>query len=149
MYPFSHITWTSGEHYSDVIMGAMVSQITSITIVYSTVYSDADQRKTCPRHWTLCGEFTGDVEDVSIWWRHHWVWSIFLWLHRQTNYLVSWTVPNILSCHAWKACVRITLQVSYSFSSQMQSDGNYIEITMKPGFIHYLIRFNMKETSSC
>ena len=26
-------------------MGEMVSQITSLTIVYSTVYSDADQRK--------------------------------------------------------------------------------------------------------
>ena len=26
-------------------MGAMASQITSLTIVYSTVYSDADQRK--------------------------------------------------------------------------------------------------------
>ena len=32
-------------HYNDVIMGAMVSQITSLTIVYSTVYSGADQRK--------------------------------------------------------------------------------------------------------
>ena len=32
-------------HYSDVIMGAMGSQITSLTINYSTVYSDADQRK--------------------------------------------------------------------------------------------------------
>ena len=32
-------------HYGDVIMGTMVSQITSLTIVYSTVYSDADQRK--------------------------------------------------------------------------------------------------------
>ena len=32
-------------HYSDVIMGVIVSQITSLTIVYSTVYSDADQRK--------------------------------------------------------------------------------------------------------
>ena len=32
-------------HYSDVIMGAMASQITSLTIVYSTVYSSADQRK--------------------------------------------------------------------------------------------------------
>ena len=29
----------------DVIMGAMESQITSFTIVYSTVYSGADQRK--------------------------------------------------------------------------------------------------------
>ena len=32
-------------HYSDVIMGVIASQITSLTIVYSTVYSDADQRK--------------------------------------------------------------------------------------------------------
>ena len=32
-------------HYSDVIMDAMASQITSPTIVYSTVYSSADQRK--------------------------------------------------------------------------------------------------------
>ena len=32
-------------HYNDVIMGAITSQITSLIIVYSTVYSDADQRK--------------------------------------------------------------------------------------------------------
>ena len=32
-------------HYSDVIMGAIASQITSLTIVYSIVYSDTDQRK--------------------------------------------------------------------------------------------------------
>ena len=32
-------------HYDDVIMGTMASLITSLTIVYSTVYSDADQRK--------------------------------------------------------------------------------------------------------
>ena len=31
-------------HYIDVIMGTMASQITSLTIVYSNVYSDADQR---------------------------------------------------------------------------------------------------------
>ena len=32
-------------HYSDVIMTTTASQITSLTVVYSTVYSDADQRK--------------------------------------------------------------------------------------------------------
>ena len=32
-------------HYSDDIMGAMASKITCLTIVYSTVYSGADQRK--------------------------------------------------------------------------------------------------------
>ena len=36
-------------------MGTITYQITSLTIVNSIVYSDAD-----PRHWPLCGEFTGD-----------------------------------------------------------------------------------------
>ena len=35
----------SSWHYNDVIMSKMASQITSLTIVYSTVYSGADQRK--------------------------------------------------------------------------------------------------------
>ena len=44
-------------------MGAIASQITSLAIVYSTVYSDADQRNIkAPRHWPLCGEFTGTGE---------------------------------------------------------------------------------------
>ena len=42
-------TWTfhnfCSKHYNDVIMTMMASQITSLTIVYSTVYSNADQRK--------------------------------------------------------------------------------------------------------
>ena len=32
-------------HYNDVTMGSMASQITSLTIVYSAVYSGTDQRK--------------------------------------------------------------------------------------------------------
>ena len=32
-------------HYTDVIMTTMASQITSLTVVYSNVYSDTDQRK--------------------------------------------------------------------------------------------------------
>ena len=34
-----------GKHYNDVIMSAMASQITSLTIFYSIVYSGTDQRK--------------------------------------------------------------------------------------------------------
>ena len=33
------------QHHNDVMMGAIAFQITSLTIVYSTVYSDADQKK--------------------------------------------------------------------------------------------------------
>ena len=39
------ITYACSNHYNDVIMSAMASHITSLTIVYSTVYSGADQRK--------------------------------------------------------------------------------------------------------
>ena len=48
--------------YNDVIMAAMASQITSLTSVYSSVYSGTNQRKKIksPRHWPLWGEFTGD-----------------------------------------------------------------------------------------
>ena len=54
------------KHYGDVIVGAMASQITSLTIVYSTVYSGTDQRNIkAPRHWPLCREFTDD------WWIPH------------------------------------------------------------------------------
>ena len=35
----------NGPHYNDVIITTMASQITSLTVVYPTVYSDADQRK--------------------------------------------------------------------------------------------------------
>ena len=33
------------EHYGDVIMSTIAFKITSLTIVYSTIYSDAVQRK--------------------------------------------------------------------------------------------------------
>ena len=43
-------------HYSDVIMGTMASHITGLTIVYSTIYSGADQENIkAPRHWPLRG----------------------------------------------------------------------------------------------
>ena len=44
-------------HYCDVIKGAMASQNTSLTIVYSIVNSGNIK---APRHCPLCGEFTGD-----------------------------------------------------------------------------------------
>ena len=71
------------EHYCDVIMGKIASQITSLTIVYSAVYSGTYQRKHQKLRVTgLCvwnspgtGEFPAQmasiVENVSIWWRHN------------------------------------------------------------------------------
>ena len=62
-------------------MDAMASQITSLTIVYSTVYSGADQRKhqssaslACEGNSPGTDEFpsqrASNTENVSIWWRH-------------------------------------------------------------------------------
>ena len=44
-HQWSPATFILGQHYNDAIMGAIASQITSLMIVYSIVYSDADQRK--------------------------------------------------------------------------------------------------------
>ena len=68
-------------HYNDVIKSATASKITSLTIVYSTVYSGADQRKHQSStsldvgNSPVTGEFptqrASDAKNVSIWWRHH------------------------------------------------------------------------------
>ena len=70
------------KHYNDVIMGAIASQITSLTIVYSTVYSDADHRnhqssrslafvRGSHRGGEFPAQMASNAENDSIWWRHH------------------------------------------------------------------------------
>ena len=44
-FPFKRDYIIPPLHYNDVVMTTMASQITSLTVVYSTVYSDVDQRK--------------------------------------------------------------------------------------------------------
>ena len=61
-------------HYDDVIMGVIASQIISLTIVYSTVYSDAVQRKhqsSASLAFVCSAQMASNAENVSIWWRHH------------------------------------------------------------------------------
>ena len=77
-----HVIAVSTHHYSDVIMGVMASQITSLTIVYSTFYSGAIKETSKLRVTGLCvgnspvtgelpAQITGNAENVSIWWCHH------------------------------------------------------------------------------
>ena len=47
-------------YYSDVIMDAMPSRITGVSIVYPTVRPSAHKNIKALRHWALWGEFTGD-----------------------------------------------------------------------------------------
>ena len=64
-------------------MGTIASQITSLAIVYTTVYSDADQSKhessallaflsgDSPGTGEFPAQMASNAENVSIWWRHH------------------------------------------------------------------------------
>ena len=63
-------------------MGAMASQITTLIIVYSTVYSGAGQRKDqspaslafvrgIHRGPVNSTQMASNAENVSIWWRQH------------------------------------------------------------------------------
>ena len=45
MYGVSYSTEYNRVHYDDVIMTMLASQITSLTVVYSIVYSGVNQRK--------------------------------------------------------------------------------------------------------
>ena len=44
-YPYLSILGNNRQHYNEAITGAIASQITSLTSVYSIVYLDTDQRK--------------------------------------------------------------------------------------------------------
>ena len=61
---------THRPHYNDVIMSAMASQITSLTIVYSIVYSGTDERKH-PVTSEFPAQRASNAGNISIWWRHH------------------------------------------------------------------------------
>ena len=78
-YRLNHVSYILATHYSDVIMDTIASQITSLTIVYSTVYTDADQWKhqssaslaLCAGNSPGTAQMASNAENVSIWWRHH------------------------------------------------------------------------------
>ena len=103
-------------HYDDVIMTTMASQITSLTIVYSTVYSDADQIKhqssaslafvweihRVPVNFPHKGPVTRKMfpfDDVIMWWFH---WCTSVQSVKQTLELsVMWGTMTLM----WSPCI--------------------------------------------
>ena len=88
-------------HYNDVKMGAIASQITSLTIVYSIVYSD--QRKhqssaslaSASRTGEFPAQMASNAENVSISWRHRGPgrgesarWGVTIWATRSPPLVV-------------------------------------------------------------
>ena len=94
-------------HYNDIIMGAMVSQIASLTIVCSAVYSMRRWQKTsklrvsglCAGTSPVTGEFpaqrASNAANVSIWWRHH---VKYLWFYREVGLTVK-SCKNAVLCY--------------------------------------------------
>ena len=81
-------------YYCVVIMGMIASQITSLMIVYSTVYSDADQRKHQNSaslafvqgiHREPVNTPPNNLENVSFWWHHE-----------KSNDMISWKILFML-----------------------------------------------------
>ena len=99
-------------HYDDVIMGTMASQITSLTMVYLTVYSGENQWKHQSsaslafvrgiHRWLVNSphKWASNAENISIWWRHHEYCPIF---------------KNAISRGNWSHCTNIH---KYSQSTQ-------------------------------
>ena len=106
-WPNSRWSWAwcgCSYHYNGVIMSAMVSQITSLKIVYSNACSGANQRKyqsscvtgLCEGNSPMTGEFpaqrASNAENASIWWRHHG--SATFRKHMELCLLKGWPLPK-------------------------------------------------------
>ena len=67
--PLVLIVTNMKNHYNDVTMGTIASQITSLTSIYSTVYSGADQSKhqSSASLAFVCGIHRGPVNSPHKW----------------------------------------------------------------------------------
>ena len=117
-------------------MRAMASQITSLMIVYSTIYSGADQRKhqgsacvtgLCEGNSPVTGEFpsqrASNMENASLWWCHH---EILERLQKKRKNVDRWTMYNgwtmdgsashklcwLCQQRSWKSCSSYCHQMS-------------------------------------
>ena len=78
-------------------MTTIAPQITSLTDIYSTVYSDADQRKhqnsaSLAFVWGIHRDRYGAsyAENVSMWWRHH---ALSIWCGKAD--VDKWLLQNM------------------------------------------------------
>ena len=117
-YPsWNMMMWWAYLHYSDVIMIKMASQITSLKIVYLTVYSSTEQRKHqnlrvtgfCEGYSAVTGEFPAQrasnaemfpIHDVIIGTYHiagHDVWDLRIHLGLSSFYMLCSLLSHLTS----------------------------------------------------
>ena len=116
--------------------GAIASQITSLAVVYSIVYSDADQRKhlSSASLAFVWGIHRGPVnsphkmasyaENVSIWWRHH---GVTYW---ERIFYSKGCLHIHMTIWWYGACIKSTLVLTrwYKWNCFNYSDNNENEI---------------------
>ena len=116
----------SDSHYNGVIMSAMASKITSLTIAYSG-HRPKKTSKLCVTG--LCegnspgiGEFpaqrANNAENVSIWWRHHGI-SFPIWLDLNCHVVSRYVQSLICSAciYMYLICTRMHMTCRYFHSS--------------------------------
>ena len=104
--PYSTQHW---KHYSDVIITVVASQITGVSVVYSTFCSGADQRKYQSsaslvfvrgiHQWPMNSPHIG-ASNVSIWWRHHGTCNEHAkqcWCESSEHFLWKWPKSGVLT----------------------------------------------------
>ena len=136
-------------HYSVLIMSAMGSQITRVSIVYSTVYSCADKIKqqcsaplafvqgihrwpvNSPRKWPV----------TTTWWLHHTMWSdVFTIRLANGSAAFIWGLVKKLAATSDRSSTGNNLAKEFSIT---------IQIRWKLGFIVFQILFITSQQTCC
>ena len=133
--------------YNNVVIGAMASQITSLTVVYSTVYLGDDQRKhQAPRHGEFPAQMASNAGNVSIWWRHHG--GCFLSMFESQ---VNWVLVKEFQIHKL-----VNRHIAIGISRHRQKPYMYVYICVcvcvcamvsfvLTVLLNYWVRFNMRQ----
>ena len=122
-----------GNHFTDVIMSAMASQITSVYTVCSTVGPGADQRKHQSsasltfawgiHRWPVSSPHkkANNAENVSIGWRHRDFLHMAFWIEsfdlpnplhwRHIGAMASRATGNSTNCSAAPSCKQVRRQL--------------------------------------
>ena len=113
-------------HYNDVILTTMASQITSLTVVYSTVYSDADQRK-----------YQSSASLAFVWeiYRHRWIPRTKGQLRVKCFHLMTSSWPGSFTCFMCWIVYEVFLKICLNVKSNLNVKGNRnctnVPMTMK------------------
>ena len=98
----------NNKHYGDAIMDAIASQITSLTIVYSTVYSDADEMASNTENFSFDDVImNGRILRLELtWW---WLMtSAIVWpLFHFKDHLSRYGIPTIKIRRLWDRLIFI------------------------------------------